>query len=166
MRIQRPLVFALMWLVLIVLPANAQSHKQSALRGISSTGVVIEELPADAQRGGLNGEQLRTDVELRLRKAGVRIDNDKANSFLYVRVYAIKNEQCGGFYVLTVEVELDRSATIDIGKGRQSPEVLGAWSKTGLAVLPLKDFVADARTMVGDICDQFLNDYLAANPKP
>lgn len=161
----RTLFASASFLLLVIGSANAQNPDRSALRGVAATSVVIEPLDADARNVGLTEDQLRADVELRLRKAGVQI-SDNSTSFLYVNVTDFRSAACGGIYALDVEVKFNRIATIDIGKGVMSIEALTAWSKGLLATEPPRDFVTSARRIVADLCDQFLNDYLAANQKP
>src|SRR5262245_25468829 len=46
---------------------------RATLRGIEGVRVFVEDLGDDVEHAGLTRQQIRTDVELRLRKAGIRI---------------------------------------------------------------------------------------------
>jgi hypothetical protein len=46
---------------------------RETLRGLGAVHVVIEHLQPNAERAGLTRSQVQTDVELRLRKAGIRV---------------------------------------------------------------------------------------------
>jgi hypothetical protein len=81
-------------LLLTVLTVHAQGD-QAGLRGVPSMDVTIEALTSEALAGGLSMEQLRADVELRLRKSGVRVSKD-AVSFLYVQITTLKTVPCNG----------------------------------------------------------------------
>jgi len=82
----------LVCLVLTGSSAIAQNFgEKDSLTGIKAISVVIEKLDSDAEAAGLSGEQLQTDVELRLRKAGIPIlipkrANEVMIPELYVRV--------------------------------------------------------------------------------
>ncbi len=47
-----------------------------SLSGLKALEVLIEKLDPDIERDGLSREQLRTDIELRLRRAGIRLADD------------------------------------------------------------------------------------------
>jgi hypothetical protein len=47
--------------------------ERATLRGLDGVQVVVEDLQPDVERNGLTRQQLQTDVELRLRKAGIRV---------------------------------------------------------------------------------------------
>src|SRR5438445_7718264 len=102
-------------LLLLVLTANGQTER-SALRGVpATTSVVIEGLSRDAVLAGLSTDQLQTDVELRLRKAGIRIsDSATVPSYLYVQITALKSSECG-LYAVAVSVGFNRLATLNVG---------------------------------------------------
>ena len=141
---------------------NAQKHE--LLKGVSTTSVLIEDLSSAAQSAGLDVEQLQTDVELRFRKAGIRLEK-KATSYFYVRVSAVKAAPCEG-YAVAVSVEFDRGGALEFVKGSSVVDVATVWSEGILAATSTKDFREKTRQILADLCDKFLNDFLAANPKP
>src|SRR5438874_13561443 len=55
------------------------------LTGLSPISVVVEELSAVAQKNGLTAASVQTDVERRLRQAGISLTPD-ADAYLYVHV--------------------------------------------------------------------------------
>ena len=70
---------------------------QRSLQGIKSVRVVIERLATDVERDGLTLSQVRTDVELALRQAGLRVqspenaDTAPGNPYLYVNLMTTKS---------------------------------------------------------------------------
>jgi hypothetical protein len=62
---------------------------RKTLKGLTTLDVVIEELTPEAERDGVTKSQLQTDVELRLREAGLRVVSDGAAS-LYVNVSPLR----------------------------------------------------------------------------
>jgi len=146
--------------------ANGQSHpKRDALRGIARMKVAIESLGAETQAGGLSVEQLQADVELRLRKAGLRVldeSGDDLAPFLYVNVHAIKGD-IGSFYAVNVSIEFHGWTTFGSGRDLLVTAV-PVWSKETLGLLPTESFATKTRQLVTDLSDQFINDFLAANP--
>src|SRR2546425_3316356 len=71
---------------------KAEEGARETLRGLKGVGVVVERVSPDAERDGLTQSQLQTDVELRLRKAGIPALTQEecratpGHPFLYVNV--------------------------------------------------------------------------------
>jgi hypothetical protein len=84
---------------------------RATLRGLEGVHVVVEALKAEAERDGLTRTQIQTDVELRLRKAGIRVFTQQevvhipGQPWLYVRVGTLKHPGLE-LYVDSIDVEL------------------------------------------------------------
>ena len=71
------------------------ADKRDTLRGLTELSVLIEYLPDEIEREGVNREQLKHEIELRLRDAGLRVlttaETAKAPGapYLYLIVYAV-----------------------------------------------------------------------------
>src|SRR6185503_3546224 len=100
-----------------------------------------------------------------LRKAGIKL-SDSSTSFLYVRVTALKSSGCPGLYGSHVQVEFTRIGTLEAAKGISFNQAVTVWKRGALAFDPSGDFAINTRQKVSDLCDRFLNDFLAANPAP
>jgi hypothetical protein len=62
------------FLIVLTSPSvQAQNPDAAILRGISAVGVLIEGLPDGAKVLGLSEDMIKTDVELKLRLAGMRV---------------------------------------------------------------------------------------------
>src|SRR5579871_3891745 len=61
---------------------------RSTLKGLDSISVLCDIDPIQ-EKFGVTCQQILTDVELRLRKAGVKIDETKTLSYLYVNVNVV-----------------------------------------------------------------------------
>ena len=66
-------IFTMLFLLLHTFSLAGDEPNQTALRGLKGVYVLVESLAPEAEQLGLNKGQLKTDVELRLRKAGVRV---------------------------------------------------------------------------------------------
>lgn len=158
----------LMVLILIIGNVHAQDIEQTrnALRGLGGVYVMSENpLEEDAIRGGLSQDAIRTEVELKLRQAGIRVlsreEWEQAPGKPYLQVWpkVLKGGVLGGYiYHITVEfkqhVSLVRSPSI---------QVFGAtWSVEHMGYTPdLKDI----RERMNDRIDKFIDAYLSVNPK-
>jgi hypothetical protein len=137
-------------------PLNRQS-----LKGITSVRVLIGIVPSDAVADGLNENQFRTDVELRLRKAGVNVlAPDSVAPFLYVHVTLLKNLPLR-LYTYDVVVSLTQVATVSNGTSLFAQ----TWNGGELGTAGITTLNKELRDRIGDLVDKFLNAYLSVNPK-
>src|SRR5882672_8515945 len=89
---------------------NTKDSRQT-LAGLTGVYVSVEVLTGDAQRNELWETQLRTDVELRLREAGVKvvamedIKSIPGLPYLYVGVGTLEIRSTPGLYALSVNVD-------------------------------------------------------------
>ena len=133
------------------------------LRGISSVWVLIESLGPEEANIGLADNAVRTDVELRLKGAGLRVISPKEakkiavtdNTFLYVNVAVTS-----GGRAATVLAQLAQAAYVL----RNSLPIGTAFTWTDVSTLssPSLDSV---RSEIRDLVDKFLNEWLKQNPR-
>jgi hypothetical protein len=75
--------------------ASDDKYARATLRGIEGVNVAIESLEPEVERAGLVRQQIETDVELRLRKAGIRVLTEEERQgtpgapYLYINVNVI-----------------------------------------------------------------------------
>jgi len=139
---------------------------RATLRGLSGIGVLVESLDPEDERAGLTQAQLQTDVELRLRKAGIKVMTKQETlqtpgiPILYVQL-GIIHDPLG--YSLAVIVGLHQQVILV-----RDPSIVTqgiTWSINGVGRGSPDNFVKEARGRVADFVDQFMNVYLAMNPK-
>ncbi len=148
-------------------------YKRCTLRGLNGVHVMLENVRAEVERLGLTKQQMQTDVELRLRKAGIRVLSKKeyqrapGTPQLYVNVNFSIHE-ASGFCAFSVNVELEqqviliRSPEVRI-EGKIFP-VASTWN-TGCTGFVGISNIRTVRENVRDEVDIFINAYLAENPK-
>jgi hypothetical protein len=84
---------------------------RDTLRGLPGVEVAVEPLPPELSRSGLTDGEIRTRVEVRLRKAGVTVyasqkeNPSPAKPYLYVHLNALEIAQ-HGIYAVAVQVQL------------------------------------------------------------
>jgi hypothetical protein len=154
----------------IASPAAGQSDDaitRKTLAGLKGIYILVEDVDDDVQRDGLSREQIRTDVELRLRQAGLDVLSELQYAaetgfpYLYVNVQTLKSSL--GPYVYRLEVELKQSVTpIRNPSATLLAPTWAARAKLGIVGV---DNVRSLRDDIRDMVDQFINAYLAANPK-
>jgi len=129
-----------------------ESLDANTLKGIGEVQVAIGDLSDSAQALGLEEEKIQTDIEVQLRRAGLRVSSTPVGAFIYVSVSVVGKASA-------IRVELNQSARLLL-----SGEVwtVTTWSKDYLEANSTAESV---RSHFKDIVDAFLNDWLSVNPK-
>ena len=161
---RRAAQLALLFTVAItVLPGPAScvddQIDRATLRGLANFRVVIEWLEPDVASYGLSGAQLQTDVELRLRDAGLVL-KETSPAWLYVRVSTIK---VGQFEVFAYSLDIQLRQPVTTGNGTVTTAT--TWSSGAIGCIAADRLSEKVRKSVSDHVDQFLNAYLSVNPK-
>jgi hypothetical protein len=146
------------------------NNSRLTLAGLTGLYVSVELKTDDAQQNGLTEAQLRTDVELKLREAGIKvvafeeISGTPGAPYLYVGVSALPLKSIPGVYAVSVNADL-----IQVIRLVRNPSTLAlgrTWNATGVyGTLGASIVREEVRKRVRDLADQFINAYLAANPK-
>ena len=143
------------------------NNSRQTLAGLTGLYVSVELKTDDAQQNGSTEAQLRTDVELKLREAGIKVvafGEINGTPYLYVGVSALPLKSIRGVYAVSVNADL-----IQVIRLVRNPSTLAlgrTWNATGVyGTLGASIVGEEVRKRVRDLADQFINVYLAANPK-
>ena len=96
---------------------KAEEDARETLRGLKGVQVVVEDMDPDVERDGLTKSQLQTDVELRLRKAGIQVLKEEerratpGRPYLYVAVTTLKDRD-GLSYAFAINVDLEQKVAL------------------------------------------------------
>lgn len=147
---------------------QVQQAERAALAGITGIEVIVEEMSPDAELQGLTESALRTDVELKLRQAGIRVltrieaQRQAVNSAGLLLAVGTRLLEKGN-YAFAIQLKLDQAVLLQrdpsiiwVAPTWEVPVMFGTIGAKNLS--KLRDFVRD-------MVDQFINAYLAANPK-
>jgi hypothetical protein len=134
---------------------------RETLRGLPGVQVVIEHLTDAAKRIGLTEAQLQTAVELRLRKAGIRVfpTTEPGISLLVIQVTTVERL---GLYAYYVDVSLLQSVSV---AHNFTSAYASTWTAGWLGTVGTTQARSAIRETVGEQVDRFLNAYLAVNPR-
>ena len=145
--------------------------EREVLRGVRSVYVLIEDLSEDAMDAGLTQGTLQTDVEVKLRTAGITVASDEnrwlaeniPNITLYVNANIMKAAYTPN-YAVNISVEV-WDLVILYRDGNPYFTTATIWSGAGLGLYGENWVRDDSRQKIKDYVDEFINDYLAENPK-
>jgi hypothetical protein len=141
-------------------------NQKDTLKGLRGVYVLVEPLKPEVEKY-LTIQQLQTDVELRLRQNGIRVLSEQewlsapGSPYLYVNVNIVVGEMSrlpaySILLLLNQKVFLARDITKFC--------VASTWNIGSTGSVGLEN-IGTIREPVKDQVDQFINDYLAANPK-
>jgi len=119
-------------------------------------------MDSNAERDGLTRDQLQTDVEVRLRKAGIKVASSRLFPVLHLFVKELKrsaSEKC--VYALRLELLQE----ITLVRNRSVSFLAATWDFSYLGEVGADKFSRTVRDNVADMVDQFINAYLEYNPK-
>lgn len=145
----------------------ARSNR-ATLRGLSGIGVLVERLAPEVEKGGLKANQLQTDVESKLRKAGIKILSREecaktpGEPYLYVNLNVNVAKTESDIYPYAIDVMLIQRVSLQRNPGLLTHAV--TWSIGGVGSIS-KPILGELREVVQETVDIFIQAYQAENPK-
>jgi hypothetical protein len=158
-------------IVCLGVPSFSWAYDQKEnLRGLKAVKVVVEPISSDIERLGLTKNQIQSNVETQIRRAGIKVVNiyqPPAMTALYINVRAIIPTQAKSIIVYGINVMVfeytylkrDIGSVGDLREVRAADWLNGTVGFTG--VRNIRDIYKKLELQV----DQFISDYLAVNQK-
>jgi hypothetical protein len=140
----------------IVHPAFAFDGK--SLQNVKQFGVIVV---GDDTKDGLDREQIKVDVELRLRKAGLPVNNEQKFGVLSVHPQVIVSQLNPGLCVFNISIEFDQYVIVE---ANGSSIIAPTWQESILGSVGRLNLESEIRKEVADLVDTFMNAYLTENP--
>lgn len=144
------------------------------LEGLQGVHVLV--FPPDdpeVERRGLREAEIQTDVELRLRKAGIKVLSlgetlkTAGQPVLYVIVHtAAGRGPTEGLYAYNVNMQLMENVVLDRDPSMKVKAATWTFPEyvPGYVGMVGADKLRATRDYLNTVVDEFINDYLAANP--
>jgi hypothetical protein len=160
--------FALGILLLWGTASGASQYHRESLRGLGGVAPRVERIAPDAQQYGLDEMSIYTDVEQRLGKAGIKaltagqLSQEPGSPVLYIRVNA-KQSYDAPVYAVNVTVALLQDAVTARDSNLKLREVK-TWDAGYMRTYDPAS-LGQARSVVSDLVDEFIRDWMAVNPK-
>ena len=133
-----------------------------SLKGVQAVRVVVEMREPDEDWQGPTRAQAQTDVEGRLRQAGITTTTQRGTPYLYVNVEAVKHADLP-VYGYIIDVELRQAARV-----MRNPDIVvfaDTWSLHSIGAVTAADLAAHLRVKLATHVDLFIDAYLAMNPR-
>jgi hypothetical protein len=136
-----------------------------SLQGLQGMEVIVEELGSEIEQAGLHRTAIQTDVELKLRLAGITVLSREerlsqpGTPYLYINPTVVLGGEAV-YYGISCElhqrVTLARNESISTSASTWFIGMTGGIRISGLQTI---------RDRIKDEVDTFINDYLSVNPK-
>lgn len=154
-------VIALTVFFLFFFHSNGLSQRVGvkSLTGIEEIGVVVEQLDKGLENLGLSPDEIKTDVELKLQRAGIKVSQD-AMSYLYVYVSAYWHSKSPEIVAINISLDFRQFVLLP----RSKDTVYATTWTTGAIGISGTQKVSGFRKYIEDEVDIFINDYLLVNP--
>jgi hypothetical protein len=155
--------------LLMALTLRGQDSDAQTLKGIQALRVVIESFGSDVEASGLRQSDIQTDVELKLRLAGIRVLTqeewlkESGTPFLYVYAHVTLSKQNPGFVIYSIEVGLEQKVVLL--RDPSMTTIAPTWQSGSMMGIVATSDPRHIRDKAKDIVDVFLNAYLSVNPK-
>jgi hypothetical protein len=158
---------AILFIVAVSTPAQdaARNLQKASLVGMSRVYVVVNTTP-QAEQDGLTSEYIKTEVESRLRTAGIKVI-DKGewaieDGILSISISALPIEKLP-LYACSFTVDLKQTV---IALRDRNTRMMGAtWQTGGIAAIARPQFKEAAKRNIVEFVESFINDYKVANPR-
>ena len=143
-----------------------------SLKGLKGVEVLIEELNPDLENLSLTMLQIQSDVEAKLRKAGVPVlsveENEKIQPlrrpYLYIRINSSKLTSRRESVAFNIGIALNQQVTLRMQPDSKKCFFAPTWYTSAVGAAGRRN-VQDILDMVQDLTDKFIHAYLKANPK-
>ena len=151
--------------------ANALTDMQLSTVGIDTLHVSVA-LNDDSINAGLSESQVRTDVELKLRRNGFKVlpEQDYSGDILapvlkvIINSIPVRDQYTNTTAGLAASVGVSLSQYVNLVRN-ENIVMAATWADGSIIVSNTQGYPQYVRRVVSDLVDAFLNDYLAANPK-
>jgi hypothetical protein len=139
------------------------------LGGLHGVFVLVESIDSSVAGSGLGRTEVQMDVEVKLREAGIPVltrmqsTTSPGQPYLYVNLELSKVSGLD-LYAFHIAVQFVQNAHLDRNPSIEASDV-GTWAATPIVGTVGLAYVREIRDAIRDRIDQFINAYLAANPK-
>jgi hypothetical protein len=151
----------------LALSINGKSNR-ATLRDLKGVGVLVENLPPEVEKEGLNRDQLQKTIESKLRKAGIKVFS-KEEAFqtpgephLYVNINVNIAKTESDIYPYSIDLLLIQRVSLLRDPNLTTYAV--TWSTGGVGSIG-KTIVGELGESVEGMVDVFIKAYLEENPK-
>jgi hypothetical protein len=141
---------------------------RATLRGLKGVGVLVEKLPAEVEKEGLDKNELQRAVESKLQSAGIRLLTKEESlrapgePYLYININVNIAKTESDIYPYSIDLLFIQKVSL-----LRDPKLTSyaiTWSTGGVGSIG-KPILSQLRESVNDMVDVFIKAYLSENPR-
>lgn len=142
---------------------------RATLKGLTGVFVLVEDLKPPVEEAGLKADDIKADVEQKLRSAGIpmfdrtQVSVTPGMPTLYISVVVASNNTTSDLWPFNIDVDLEQRVTLERNSEIYVPTAV-TWHVGGIGGVAKRD-VPSIRDRVKESIDRFVTAYLAVNPK-
>jgi hypothetical protein len=152
---------------------NMQQYKyitvpHEILKDLPGARVAIEDFSTEAKKYGFTTQTYHIVVESRLRQHDIKVLTERqqlktpGSPYLYVNIYPAISEELG---LAAVSINVQLRESVQLLRNPAIAVTAATW-ETGHETLTGLDQLDNIKDAVSDCIDEFIHDYLVANPRP
>ena len=147
---------------------KAPVKQRDALEGLESVVVAAGELPPDVKAAGLTQQQIQSEVEMKLKLAGLEVlskddlDAEPNTATLNVSVCILPQKDTQ-LYAVSINLNLQQQVILEKEPNTVVPA--NTWERASLSVFDKEIFASAVSAKVKEQVSFFIRDYRAANKK-
>jgi len=149
----------------LALPNQTFSQTDAAVKtlsGFDTLKVEVEQLAPDLEKAGITKEQIQTDIETKLKAAGIKVKKSSETVAPYVVLHVSVNSIDNGVGGFAVSVNTALNQLVVLDRKKSVTSVAGTWESKSI-VSVTKEKVQAIRNFVNLQIDLFINAYRKAN---
>ncbi|CAN5583636.1 hypothetical protein BH18ACI1_BH18ACI1_21140 [soil metagenome] len=146
-------------------PSQIFSQTDSAaktLKGFDTLKVEVEPLAPDLEKAGITKEQIQTDVETKLSRAGFKIKNPRETVTPYVMLHVNVNSIDNGVGGFAVSITSSINQFVVLDRDKSISSLANTWESRSI-VSVIKEKVQGIRNFINLQMDILINAHLKAN---
>jgi len=146
-----------------------EGSERLSLRGIGGIYVLVGKLSPDLAAAGIIDADLEAEVEIRLKKAGIKVLEERealalpGQPLLYIQIGGTKVVDLP-MYVISLNSALSQRVTLERDGAIRC--AANTWSVSGVTAAATQSLNQKIKSALASVADQFIKDYLSANPRP
>jgi hypothetical protein len=150
--------------------ADQQADSKLSLKGLTSVGIHVDELPNDALRFGLRAEELSVLVKHILDKSDVKVltETDRltvpGKPYLNVSINLLANDK-NNSCALMLELSLWQEVKL-VRDGKLESISVMTWKSRGLTLIQPGLSLPAVQSRLSDYVNEFIKDWCEANNNP
>jgi hypothetical protein len=149
--------------------AQDQDLEDTSMRGLTGIYVLVDKLPEVLKTSGILDVELESQVEIQLKKAGIKIIERpealalRGKPFFYIQVRGAKPRGQPVYSIFVIGALVQRVSL------ERDPSLTGfarTWIITNFSSAEEKELRTQTTFCVWQVAQSFINSYLSVNPKP